>query len=91
MKCPYCEKEREEVDSFGSIDNDFSFSCIVCNLEYVNWKSNKAKDSPYENPKCQKELELALEHDRNNNDVAWKPHLKTIAERSEIFQPKLKT
>lgn len=83
--CPYCEKERKEVNFAMNIDNDFSYSCIVCNLEYINWRDNKAINSPYANLKCQKELELALKHDKDNNDYFWNLHLKTITERSEIY------
>lgn len=88
--CPYCEKERREISSYGSIDNDFAYSCTVCNLEYINWIHNESKHSPYENARLQKEVERELEHDKKNNDSEWRPNLKTIAERSQIFQPKLK-
>ena len=88
--CPYCEKERSEISLYGSIDNDFDYSCTVCNLEYINWLHNKSKHSPYENARLQKEVERELKNDKKNNDSEWRPHLKTIAERSQIFQPKLK-
>ena len=82
--CPYCEKERREVNYATVIDNEFSYACVVCNLEYLNWKSGEQHNT-YNNARLQKELNKALEYDRNNNDVAWKSHLKTIAERSEIY------
>jgi hypothetical protein len=87
-ECPYCEKERAEVNSFGSIDNEFDYSCAVCNLEYLNWREGEEKHTPYKNERMNKAFEVARETDRKNNEIAWKPHLKTIAERSEIFQPK---
>ncbi len=89
VTCPYCEKERSEVNLYGSIDNDFEYCCVVCNLEYINWLHDR-NDNHYGNARVQKELELVLEHDKKNNDSSWKSHLKTIAERSEIFQPKEK-
>ena len=85
MKCRYCEKERSEVNIAVSIDNDFDYSCMVCNLEYINWKEGKDKHDPYYNPKCQKAVEVALKHDKNNNDYMWRLDLKTIAERAEIY------
>ncbi len=85
MKCLYCEKERNEVSFAMSIDNDFDYSCIVCNLEYTNWMEGKDKHDPYNNPRCQSAVEVALKHDKNNNDLEWRSHLKTIAERAKIY------
>lgn len=86
--CPYCEKVREEVNSFGSIDTEFDYACAVCSLEYLNWKAGEEKHTPYKNERLNKAFEATREADRRNNEAEWKSHLKTIAERSEIFQPK---
>ena len=87
MICHYCEKDRVELNLYGSIDNDFDYSCIVCNLEYLNWYEGNDKHTPYNNDRLDKAVKVALAKDKLDNNTEWKPHLKTIAERSEIFQP----
>lgn len=85
MICPYCEKERKEINSWGSIDNRFDYACNVCNLEYSNWLSGKPKHAPYGNPRLDKEVKEELERDKKNRDTEWPSHLKTIAECSAIY------
>lgn len=87
-RCPYCQKERDQVNLFGSVDDEFSYSCVVCNLEFLNWLSGKEKHDPYLNPSLQKAFERELKRDRDQDDVPWKSHLKTIAERSEAYKTK---
>ena len=88
-ECPYCEKKRDTVSLWGSIDNEFDYCCYVCNLESGNWMEGKDKHSLYGNPDCDKSVKEALKRDRDNNDIQWRPNLKTIAERCEIFRPVL--
>lgn len=79
MICPYCEKERLKVDSWGSVDNEFDYSCVVCNLESINWMQGKPKHAPYNNPELDRDFkrEMAVDNSGFHN------HLKTIAERKE--------
>lgn len=83
IECPYCEKKRERVDCAMSIDNEFDYCCVVCNLEYLNWKNGN--QNKYTSKKLIKRHSDALRSDKKNNDIEWKSHLKTIAERSEIY------
>jgi hypothetical protein len=85
--CPYCEKKRERVNCAMSIDNDFDYSCVVCNLEYLSWRSN-GKQNKYTSKKLLSRYNEALRSDEKNNDSEWRPHLKTIAERSKYTHSK---
>lgn len=44
MICPYCEQEKKEVNSYGSIDNRFDYACSSCNKLYVDWLEGKTVD-----------------------------------------------
>jgi hypothetical protein len=88
IECPYCEKKREQVNCAMSIDNEFDYCCVVCNLEYLSWNGKTMHNevyTEYKNNKLIRRYEEALRSDKKNNDAAWKPHLKTITERSEIY------
>ncbi len=89
MICPYCEKERDAVNCAGVIDDDFSYSCIVCNLEFVNWLTGAWKHKPYESKMLQNAVDKMLNQDKENQDEEWRPNLKTIAFRSQLFRDQL--